>query len=247
MSIVRKGSVLLATASLLLLPAPSFAAIDTDFGGLYPDGDIACDDVLRANDNSGFTTYALTDDIGSTSGPVTIDDPNGVVTVVGIGTPTTTYSEFKNARQNGQSVNIHADAKKTVVYPGSQTTIPTITTVKTTHNVTCHVHKLTNGNDKDELHEGYNIAPPGLNAQVGSASYETTETTHGTRTETSNLPYIDPNASSDSAQVVICISPGKVPGTWRAQNGYDGSLGTCSRAFYDSIPATTPSVSVPTP
>lgn len=244
MNIVRKGSVLLATASLLMLPAPSFAAIDPIYG-TGSEADIACDAVLNANDNSGFTTYALTDTVGSTSAGVTVDDPNGVITEVGTGTPTTTYTDFDNARQNGQSVNIHADAKKTVVYPGSIRTIPTITTVTVTHNVTCHVHKLTNGNDQDELHAGYNIAPPGLNAQVGSATYEDEDITFGTRTETSNVPYIDPNASSDSAQVVICISPGKKPGDWRAQNGYDGSLGTCSRAFYDSIPASTPSVSVP--
>jgi hypothetical protein len=44
---------------------------------------------------------------------------------------------------------------------------------------------------------------------------------------------------------VICISPGKNPGTWRAQNGYTG---TCSTALFyslEGIPEPIPSNSLP--
>lgn len=47
----------------------------------------------------------------------------------------------------------------------------------------------------------------------------------------------------DVAQVVICISPTKNPGTWRQQNGYTG---TCSTAFFGTLgPVPIPSNSLP--
>jgi hypothetical protein len=122
-------------------------------------------------------------------------------------------------------------------------TYQTQTTTTVTRTGQCHVHKPTNGNANDPDHAGYQIAPNGLQTPE-PVSATTTTVTLGTRTEAIPGPWVDPNASATNTQVVICISPGRVPGTWRNQNGYTGNLGTCSRAWYDTL-GSTPSVSLP--
>ena len=66
----------------------------------------------------------------------------------------------------------------------------------------------------------------------------------GTGTELAGGQYTFDNQNL-KVQVVVCNSPTKNPGTWRAQNGYDGGL--CSYATFASLgTATIPSNSLPT-
>ena len=240
---VRECSMLLATASLFVIPAPSFAAIDTDFG-TRPVADAACNAALNPNDNSDFTTYALDDGTSTPGASVTTD--NGDAVLSGYGTSSTVHSNFEAPRQNGQSVNIHALAKLSITFAQTLATIPTKTVTETIVQVGCHTHKpfQNGGNDNDPHQLGgetvkYN-APNGQ--QSHTASYTTSVTTYGTRTEIRNVPFYENPTSK--GQVVICISPGSRPGQWRFANNYNGQLGTCA-AMWTQILASTPSVSVP--
>ncbi len=227
---------------IALSASSAFAAVDT-FYGTDPELDQQCSDLQKPADNSGYTSFADNIQVTGTSSS-TVD--LGVVSTVGIGTPTTTFTNFRDAHVNGQSVNIHAYGDKTVSYPGGAlVTYQTQTTTVETRSAQCHVHKPTSGGtqDDDPGHPGYQIAPNGLQTDE-PVSATTTTVTLGTRTETIPGPWIDPNASAIGGQVVICISPGRVPGNWRNQNGYTGNLGTCSRAWYDTL-GSTPSVSLP--
>lgn len=245
MSKIRKGSMLLATASLFVLPAPSLAAVDTNFG-TNPDADAACDVAMNPDDKSDFTTYAISVSGGTTSS-VTTD--NGPTVTAGVGTPTTTVSNYDRAHQNGQSVNIHAYADRLVTYASALATTPTKTVTTTTYDVGCHTHKpfQNGGNDNDEHQLGgetvrYN-APRGLESHTTTIQSEVT--TYGSRTATVAGPWIDPTTSQYGVQMVICISPTKNPGTWRGANGYLSQLGRpCSTSWFNEL-GSTPSVSVP--
>lgn len=233
------GSVGLAAAALVAFPSTVMAQVVGDDPAL----DAQCVTLLKPNANSGFTTLAINVDSQVIS---IVTQDTGIISTVGIGTPVLSYTGFQNARVNGKSVNIHADATFTSVYPGGAlVTYATKITTTTEHSGECHVHKQVNGTGTgdDVLHPGYQVAPPGLQNDA-RVSYTTMEMTTGTRTATIPGPWTDPNGGGTS-QVVICISPGRNPGAWRNQNGYTGSLGTCSRAWYDSL-GSTPSVSVPT-
>jgi len=220
----------------MALPGTAYAAVDPSFGL-----DQACSDLQKPADSSGFTSLAI--DIQTVGTPTVVTELLGLISVVGIGPATTTFANFTDAHVNGQSVNIHAFADKTVVYAGGALeTYQTKVTTTTTRQGTCHVHKPTNGNPDDPLHEGYDIAPPGQQT-TQPVTATSTEVTFSTTTVEIPGPWTDPNGSGNE-QVVICISPGRNPGAWRAQNGYDGSLGTCSRSWYDTL-GSTPSVSVP--
>jgi hypothetical protein len=239
--ILTATAIVVAQLAPLALPAPAFAAVDPIFGE-DPELDQKCSDLQRPADSSGFTSLAI--DIQTVGTPTVVTENLGLISVVGNGPATTTYANFRNARVNGQSVNIHADADLTVVYMGgSIETYQTRITTTTTRQGSCHVHKPTNGTSDDPLHDGYDIAPPGLQTSE-PVTATTVEVTYGTTTVLNPAPYVDPDASG-SGQVVICISPGRNPGAWRAQNGYDGSIKPCSRAWYDEL-GSTPSVSVPT-
>lgn len=225
--------------ALAVMACPNVAAAQVT--GTDPELDAKCMALLKPAAQSEFTAIAI--DITTSSTSTTEDD--GIISTVGIGTPTYKYSNFRGAHVNGQSVNIFAYADLSVVYAaGALETIRTKITTITTRTGTCHVHKPTNGADNDPLHPGYSIAPPGLQIDEPVTATSTT-VTYGTRTETIPGPWTDPNASTVGGEVVICNSPGRNPGTWRAQNGYDGSLGQCSTAWYNTL-GSTPSVSVPT-
>jgi hypothetical protein len=217
-------------AALLAMPAPGFAAVDTIFG-TNPVLDNLCNDQLNPNDNSDFTTYAI---VTGTPVITSVTVDNGPTTYAGIG-PSTTVLTYRNAHVNGQSVNIHAYGDRVTSHVGGATaTTPTKTTVTTTVNAGCHVHKPTNGNSpSDTLHQDY-MSPPGL--QLNPVSSSSTDITYGTRSETLAGPWIDPNATAYNIEFVICISPTKNPGVWRGQNGYISQLGrTCSTAWHDSL------------
>jgi hypothetical protein len=221
------------------LPSTAFAAVDPIYG-TDPMLDQACSDLQKPADNSGFTSFAENIQVVDTS---TTTEQLGLLSIVGVGPSVTSYSNFSSARVNGQSVNIHALADKTVTYAGGAiATYQTKVTTTTVRQGTCHVHKQTEGNANDEDHPGYQIAPIGLQT-TEPVQATSTEVTYGTTTVTIPGPWTDPNATGNE-QVVICISPGKKPGEWRNQNGYNGSLGTCSRAWYDTL-GSTPSVSLP--
>ncbi|WP_125964208.1 hypothetical protein [Sphingomonas koreensis] len=233
---VRMTHAALICAAFAAFPSAAFAQSE------YPELDAKCTELLKPGTSSDFTAMA----INVQSSETTTTEDLGLISIVGIGPATSTYSGFTSPRVNGQSVNIHALANLTVTYAaGALATYQTKITTTTTLTGQCHVHKPTPGNvqDDDPLHPGYSIAPPGLQIDDPVTS-TSTSVTYGTRTETIPGPWTDPNASQGGAQVVICISPGKVPGNWRPQNGYDGSLGTCSRAWYDTL-GSTPSVSLP--
>lgn len=231
-----------AIVAVLASSTSAFAAVDTIYG-TDPELDQACDDLLNPSDKSGYTTFAI--DISNTSDSTVTEDIGGP-TYAGIGTPTTSWVFINgSAHVNGQSVNIFANGNSTVTYPlGATATYQTKTTHTITRSGTCHVHKPTEGNDNDGLHPGYTTAPPGLQPTDPVTATEET-VTYGTRTVNIPGPWVDPNASVTGGQVVICISPGKVPGTWRGQNGYTNQLGrTCSTTWYNEL-GSTPSVSVP--
>jgi hypothetical protein len=224
------------------LPGTAFAAVDTVYG-TDPVLDQKCDELLQANDNSGFTTYAVDiHDISSSS----VSEDVGPPTITGIGTPTSVFSNFHGAHVNGQSVNIFAYGDYVVTYAaGALATYQTKITTTTTRQGTCHVHKPTPGADNDPLHPGFGVAPPGQQITTPVTATTVTET-YGTRTETIPGPWVDPNASSTGGEVVICNSPGRNPGTWRGQNGYTNQIDgrTCSTTWYNEL-GSTPSVSVP--
>jgi len=224
-----------------LSASPAAAAIDPVYG-TDPDLDELCSDAQRANANSSFVSFA--DDIRYEA-PEVISEEVGAtpISIVGIGTPDTIYGNFSGARVNGHSPNIHADAETTLRYPGGAVaTYKTTITTKVTRSAGCHVHKPTQGANQEEIHPGYQIAPPGQQTADRVSTFELV-VTHGTKTVNIPGPWTDPNASGTS-QVVICISPGSAPGNWRNQNGYDGSLGVCSRDWYDTL-GSTPSESLP--
>ncbi|MEO6580364.1 MAG: hypothetical protein ABIN83_04355, partial [Sphingomicrobium sp.] len=134
--------------TLLAMPTPSFAAIDTL--GTNPVLDQQCDDQLNPNDNSGFTTYAIVTGVPSVTSS-TVD--TGPTTYVGIGAATVTQT-YRDAHVNGKSVNIHAYGDRVTTYADAAGTTPTLTTVTTTVTAGCHVHKPTNGNSpSDTLHD----------------------------------------------------------------------------------------------
>ena len=217
--------------------------------GMNPDLDQACADLLNANGNSGFRTFA--ENVTTTVGdPVTVDD--GPTVTTGIGMVVFTMNGYRDAHVNGQSVNIHAFADLIATYPdGALETTPTKTTVTTTRSGSCHVHKPTNGNNQETIHPGFQIAPPGQQVD-DPVTTTSTVTTFSTRTNTIPGPFVDPTQSRIGSEFVICISPSTttkkgVPGVWRGQNGYVSQLGrTCSTAWYSELnPAGTPSVSLP--
>lgn len=238
----RAASALTIAASLIFIPAPGFAAIDPIYG-TDPELDQACSDLQKPSDESGYTSYAI-DIVNGTPSSVTVDD--GPTVTVGIGAVSTVFGNYNGAHVNGQSVNIHAYGDKVTSYAGGATeTTPTKTTTTVTRSAGCHVHKLTEGNDQDPLHEGYNVAPAGLQTDE-PVSATTTTVTYGTRTTTIPGPWIDLANTVYGGQFVICISPGRNPGAWRGQNGYVNQIDgkSCSRAWYDTL-GSTPSVSVP--
>lgn len=237
-NLAARAAIVLAAGAAF--PSLAFAAVDP-FYGSDTDLDQACSDIQKPSDNSGFVSFADNIQITGTS---TLTEKLGLISTVGIGTPVSTYSGFVGAHVNGKSVNIHAYAKLSVVYAqGALETYQTKVTTTTTRSSTCHVHKQDAGAQTDTPHPGYSIAPTGLQT-AATVSATSVEITYGTTTEVIPGPWTDPNAGGNNEEVVICISPGRNPGNWRAQNGYDGSLGTCSRAWYDTLGAT-PSVSVP--
>lgn len=242
MNIARKAAFLTASAALLALPTPSFAAIDLVYG-TNPELDALCNALQRPSDASGYTTFAT--NIQSTSSSSTVDSGPTVSTGIGTATYTRTY---RNAHVNGQSVNIHAYGDRIATYANGHTeTTPTTTTTITTLTGSCHVHKLSSGGaeDHDGDHEGYNVPPPGLQTTEPVGTAGTTTITYGTRTETFAGPWVDPNATTYNDEFVICISPTRNPGVWRSQNGYTNQLGqVCSTAWYNTL-GSTPSVSVP--
>jgi hypothetical protein len=240
---MKKFSLYSATIlAALTMSTGAHAAVDGIYG-IDPVLDQQCSDLQRPSDNSGYTSFAENIQVTNDSSE-TID--TGILSTVGIGPATTTFTNFYGAHVNGQSVNIHAYGDKTVTYAGGAlVTYSTQTTRTVTRSGKCHVHKVTEGQtqDDDPGHPGYQIAPRGLQTDEPVSATTVTVTT-GTRTVTIPGPWIDPNASVIGGQVVICISPGRNPGAWRNQNGYMGNLGTCSRAWYDML-GSTPSVSVP--
>ena len=210
MRIQRITGLIAITASLASFSTPTFAAVDMQYGGQYPELDLLCDDLLQANDNSGFVTYA-TD--GSSSSSTVVEDI-GPTTSTGIGPASTVISNYNNAHVNGQSVNIHAFGDRVTTYAGGHTeTTPTKTTVTTTLTASCHVHKPTSGAGNDPLHEGFSVAPPGL--QVGPVSSSSEVVTYGTRTETFPGP---------SRTIRIRSEGGRVVAVFRAVT-FLGSLG----------------------
>jgi hypothetical protein len=212
--------------------------------GENPALDAKCLELMKPSPNSGYTTLAI--NVSSTSSSSTVDTGPG--TVAGIGTPTYGgWTNFRGFHVNGQSVNIFAYGDRSLIYPdGYRTTVPTLTTTTTITSGECHVHKPVNGNGTgdDPLHPGFDNAPPGLQTDE-PVSVTSTTTTPGFRTFDSPGPWTDPTGSVVGGEAVICISPGRVPGTWRNQNGYTGVPRACSRAWYDTL-GSTPSVSVPT-
>ena len=249
---MRKTITAVSALALILstTASPAFAVVDPTFGGTYPALDAECDLLLNPGENSGFTTFALVDasDPGTSVVTTTETVDTGVISTVGVGTPTTTGTQWLGAHVNGQSPNIWATGGLTVTYPGSKVTYATLTTVTTTVTAVCHVHKPTEGTtqDDDPLHPGYKIAPPGQ--QKDYVTQTTTTTTTGTREEIINEPWVDPVATTFRKNILICISPGTSTGpkggTWRTQHGYvNGSLGagsTCSTTWYYQLQAIYP-------
>ena len=217
------------------------ATVDPVFGATTEPGislDAECSLILKPAAASGFVTFAE-DFATSVSSETTA---RTLLSVEGAGAYTDTVA-FSGARVNGQSVNIHADRTTTRTYAESLETYEETVVTTTTTSASCHVHKESNGNDSDPAHAGYDVPPPGLQSD-GRVSVSTTE--ESTRIVTVRVPgpYVDPNFSG-TAQVVICNSPLRNPGTWRSQNGYTSQLGrTCSTAWYNEL-GSTPSVSVP--
>lgn len=237
-------SIAMAT-TLLTMPTPGFAAIDVL--GTNPVLDQQCNDQLNPSDNSDFTTYAVivgSPDVSSS----TVD--TGPTIYVGIGLATSVLGNYRQAHVNGKSVNIHAYGDRVVTYAaGANGMTPTLTTVTTTTNASCHVHKPTPGNSPtDTLHDGF-IAPPGLQDLVASST--TSEMTPGTRSSSIPGPWIDLANSVYGGEFVICISPSTTlvkgnPGAWRGQNGYVSQIDgrTCTTAWHDSLGSSV-SVSLP--
>jgi len=227
-----------------IMATSAIAAIDPIYGNLDSELDEACDALLNPADNSGFVTFAW--EINSHTSPTsTVDD--GIISTVGIGTPTQTIGNYTDAHVNGQSVNIHAYGDKVTTYPGRLVTYRTKITTVTTTTGKCHVHKETKGANQEDIHPGYMIAPGGLQGE-DEVSRTSTEITYGTRTETISGSWVDPNTSEYGAEFVICISPSKPPpkGTWRGQNGYTNQLGqVCSTAWHDSLGLSQPTASLP--
>ncbi len=234
----------LAATCLAGISAAAFAAVDTTFG-TEPVLDQLCSDLQKPSDESGFTSMAVDVDVTSTqSAPVDF----GIISTVGIGTPTYTISNYRDARVNGQSVNIHALVDKAATYKdGALVTVKTVITVTTTRSASCHVHKPNPGNADDPLHADYQVAPPGLQTDDRvSESY--IGYIFGTRTYTIPGPWVDPNGTITGEQAVICISPAQPPpkGTWRGQNGYTNQLGrTCSTAWHNELGSSQPTASLP--
>jgi hypothetical protein len=230
--------------------SPAFAVIDPTFGGTYPDLDAECDLLLNPGENSGFTTFALVhpSDSGTSVLVTTETVDTGVISTVGVGTPTTTGTAWLGAHVNGQSPNIWATGGLTVTYSAKKVTYSTQTTTTTTVTAKCHVHKPTEGTtqDDDPLHPGYKIAPPGHNNDYVDSV--TTSVTTGTREEIIEGPWVDPDATTFQKNILICISPGTSTGpkggTWRTSHGYvNGSLGagsTCSTTWYYQLQAINP-------
>jgi hypothetical protein len=231
---------LCCASAFALLAMPQVAA--AQIVGENPELDAKCLELMKPAARSDYTTLAI--NVTSTSSSSTVDTGPGVVT--GIGTPTYgNWTNFRGFHVNGQSVNIFAFGDRSVIYPdGYRTTIPTLTTTVTSGE--CHVHKPVSGNGTgdDPLHPGFDNAPPGLQTDE-PVSVTSSTSVAGFRSFDTPGPWTDPNASIAGGQVVICISPGRVPGTWRNQNGYTGVPRACSRAWYDEL-GSTPSVSLPT-
>jgi len=217
-------------------PAPADEFVDP-----YPELSAMCAEIQKPNTNSGFSSVAINVLEGQTS-TSEVDDPNGIATTVGNGTPTIAKT-FENAHVNGKSVNIHADITEIATFATSTTTIPTLVTTTVSTSFDCHVHKMVNGmgTGDDAFHPGFNEAPQGL--QRGLSVETSSSTLPGSRQEPGPSPFVV--MLMDGEEGVICISPTKNPGTWRNANGYKGNLGTCSRAWHDSLGLSQPTASIP--
>jgi hypothetical protein len=234
---------IIVTASSLALiigtgtTAPAFAELPPF---VDPNPELSSHCVLKPNPESGFEAVAINVSTSGGGAPVTVDVPGGTVTVTpdGVGTPTTTITG--PAHRHGQSPNIFGFITTVIHYNSSTRHIPTMTTTPgQTTSFDCHVHKYTGGTvqDDDPLHPGYKIAPAGLQSDAQQIHADPV-ITYGERTEQGGPIDVTTQNLEDG---VICISPGtskgSLGGTWRNQNGYNGSLGTCSTTFFYSLPA----------
>ena len=191
-----------------------------------------CVDALTPNDpNSEFQTEptGVSEVVGAEfeqSSVVISSTPAGVLL------SQTSALNANSEHRHGGSPNIFGTFTVTSTYTGgtSDTLVTYAQTTTTTFG--CHVWKVV-GN---EAHPNI-VEPAGLQIPGGShpdlLSIEDTVVTRSEHVIVNN-PDVIVNTTGDG---VICNSPTKNPGTWRAQNGYTGE---CSTALFNTLPGVEP-------
>jgi hypothetical protein len=137
----------------------------------------------------------------------------------------TTGSEHKN----GQSPNIFGDFTSDVTFSGGLNVQEVVTADRTTVTFGCAMSK-----------DNGLTFPNGQQIPNDGSLFVSFDANQETNTETVSAPDFTVTITEDR---VICNSPTKNPGVWRAQNGYTGA---CSTTLYNAVnPGGTHSNSVP--
>ena len=209
--------VALAASSLtsVALPAPALATVATPI----VDMEAVCANIqVNPNGNAGFVVKLDEAGIQSSVGTpvrtvlsVLQDIPGGQL----ISQTAPAFVAGSQGR-NGQSPNIFGTFKSVLTFTGGTKVEEVQYTTPTTFTFQCVVYKVKRNGSLEP-----NGLQPDPSTIVRTESYVTTETV--------SKPDYTEDRFSES---VICNSPTKNPGVWRAQNGYTG---TCSTALFNSL------------
>jgi hypothetical protein len=208
----------LLSCSLITPATPAYATTTDPYASMA--ATCAATNIVRPDPES---TYAATLDQASVSPVVGAEyeisrttvssTPGGVL----LGT---TGKEFVPGTEgrNGGSPNIFGEFKSTATYSGGSLEQSVVYGQDTTYTFGCTVSKTNK--------QGKTTTPDGL--QVSGLTLKVTNTTR-TETETKSAP----NVTTDFfTSEVVCISPLRNPGVWRAKDGYSGE---CSTARYIAL------------
>jgi hypothetical protein len=211
------------TALTTITTTPAMAAVAVPTAEMQ--AVCAATTIVNPNPNSTYAATLNDSSITRSTGTEYVSATNTISDIPGGQFVSATGPTFVAGTEgrNGQSPNIFGTFKSVETYTG-RTLIQDVTySQDTTFTFGCTVSKTNKNNGNVET-------PPGL--QVTGQTITKTEVT---RTAHTNIQ--EPNV--DVVQLsgaVICNSPTKNPGVWRAQNGYTGG---CSRALFDSISSVT--------
>lgn len=217
---MKKTIALVAICATALSPVfvtPAFAAIAVPTAEL----EALCAGTTIVNPDPNSTYRAtLNSNVQTVTGPEYVKSVNTITDIPGgmlISTSAPTFTG--NLGRHGGSPNIFGEFKTLSTFSGG-TLIQDVTYAQdTTFTYGCIVTKTTKG--------GNQTTPPGL--QVTGQTLAKTEIT---RIESVNISKPDVEVVSLS-DAVVCNSPEKNPGKWRAQNGYTGE---CSTALFNTLP-----------